>query len=195
MITRALSTVLLAVLATGSLAACAAPGATDQSQPSTTAPLPASGAAPPDAAASAAGYEPLGEAECRALLEAVAETARTEVALADAPLSSLPGAGGTACQLTGTANAASSGAWNGTFERLSALLSENGWTNDQQLIQADGPTGSVTGFRKGDAIAVLSTQLTDDTTRQCPQDQPIAACDLPPEKQNYTITIELATRR
>jgi hypothetical protein len=71
---------------------------------------------------------------------------------------------------------------------LGAMLAEQGWTADPMFV-ADGPTGTAAGYRKGDQICLAAAMWQPDESANCPDDQPISACEVTPEQQNYIVTL------
>lgn len=71
---------------------------------------------------------------------------------------------------------------------LGGMLVDQGWTQDIQL-QADGPTGTSSGYRKDNQISIVSAMWQPDASANCPKDQPISACAVTPEQRLYTITL------
>jgi Tol biopolymer transport system component len=70
---------------------------------------------------------------------------------------------------------------------LGSMLVEQGWTQDPNLA-AGGP-GVALGYRKGDQICWAGAGWIPDASANCPTDQPYSACDVKPEQQNYTVTL------
>jgi putative hemolysin len=103
----------------------------------------------------------------------------------DDPITS---AKGTGCQaaITGTGVQFESPA--AAVTALGSMLEEQGWIVDP-MLQADGPTGTGAGYRKGDQICLAGAMWTPDDSANCPKDQPISACEVKPEQQNYTVTL------
>ena len=71
---------------------------------------------------------------------------------------------------------------------LESMLTEQGWTRDPKL-DADGPTGTSAGYRKGNQISLAGAIWQPDESANCPKDQPISTCNVTPAQQNYTITL------
>ncbi len=71
---------------------------------------------------------------------------------------------------------------------LGEMLIEQGWTEDPQL-QADGPTGTSLGYRKGNQISLAGANWEPDESANCPKDKPVSACAVTPAQKNYTITL------
>jgi putative hemolysin len=107
----------------------------------------------------------------------------------DEPLSD-PGTGasGTGCQSTITGTGADFESPSAVVEVLRGMLEEQGWTEDP-MGHADGPTGTLRLYRKDDQICYASAIWFPDDSANCPDDQPITTCQLTPEQQNYTVTL------
>jgi putative hemolysin len=76
-------------------------------------------------------------------------------------------------------------------EGLGEALGQRGWEVDF-MYAADGPTGTGNGFRKGNALCLLSVGWEPSPDADCPTDQPISVCELSPEQQLYTIMLNCA---
>ncbi len=66
-----------------------------------------------------------------------------------------------------------------------------GW-NPQPLYQADGPTGTAVGLSRDMALMLISAKWEPAMGVECPIDQPISACELPPEQKIYNVNIDIA---
>ena len=97
-------------------------------------------------------------------------------------------ASGTGCQATITGTGVQFESPAAVVDELGNMLEEQGWTQDPQLV-ADGPTGTSAGYRKGDQICWAGAQWEPDESANCPQDQPVSACQVTPEQQLYTVTL------
>ncbi|HEY0603146.1 MAG TPA: hypothetical protein VGD58_09555 [Herpetosiphonaceae bacterium] len=135
---------------------------------------------------------PIASADCEALRAALSQRLGAEVAQANAPFTdSIKGQSGTACQLTAKGTGKELGSFVDVADKIRTLLAEQGWTEDHGYI-ADGPTGTATGFRKDNALAVMSVGWQPAPEVQCPADQPISACEVAPEQQIFDISLSLA---
>lgn len=73
--------------------------------------------------------------------------------------------------------------------RLDTLLTSSGWTRDPNA-DADGPTGTAGGYRKG--AELLAVGVGYDTAKGvCREDAPAASCTPTAAQMNYTITLGL----
>ncbi len=95
---------------------------------------------------------------------------------------------GTGCQSTVTGTGVFFKSPNAVVKALGAMLVDEGWTEDPMLA-AGGPTGVGAGYRKGNQISLVNAIWLPDASANCPKDQPISACNVKPEQQNYTITL------
>jgi uncharacterized protein (DUF2237 family) len=142
------------------------------------------------AAVTGSTIEPLIEELCNGQAQAMSHTLGdliptvTEEPLADP----VTGASGTGCQATITGSGVQFASPDAPVSALGAMLVEQGWTEDPMLA-ADGPTGTVKGYRKGDQICLVAAMWQPDPSANCPQDQPISVCQVKPEQQNYTVTL------
>jgi hypothetical protein len=97
-------------------------------------------------------------------------------------------ASGTGCQAAITGTGVQFASPDAPVKALGTMLAEQGWTEDPMLA-AGGPTGVGAGYRKGDQICLVGAIWQPDASANCPQDQPISACQVKPEQQNYTVTL------
>jgi hypothetical protein len=148
----------------------------------------------PAAPQSAAGtYRPLAAEECEALRAAIESTLSVEATLEEeAPfVEYIGGQEGTGCQITVTGTGEDFTNFVDVARQLEAMLTEQGWTQDMAFV-ADGPTGTAMGLRMDNKLALLSVGWDPSEDADCPDDQPISACELAPEQQLYTITLNVA---
>lgn len=172
------------------IAAFALLGVSGCAMPSTSSESLAEGDSAPTAIAQP--WTPLPAEQCQDLQSAMAETIATAVSLETTDFQDyISGTAGTGCQLTATGTGAEFESFGAVAEDLKALLSEAGWTEDPQYL-ADGPTGTATGFRNANQLGLLSVEWQPSAQVSCPADQPISACEVPPEQQIYTVTLNLA---
>jgi hypothetical protein len=57
-------------------------------------------------------------------------------------------------------------------------------------LDSGGPTGAGAGFRKMGQLCLAGAIWQPSPSVNCPQDQPISACQVPPKEQIYTVTLE-----
>lgn len=98
------------------------------------------------------------------------------------------GLSGTGCQATITGTGADFESPTAVVGVLAGMLEEQGWTQDVMLL-ADGPTGTSQGFRKDNQICLAGAHWSPAESANCPDDQPISACQLTPEQQLYMVTL------
>ena len=67
-----------------------------------------------------------------------------------------------------------------------------GWESDIQYA-ADGPTGTQSSLKKDKKVLVYNVGWEEASDAKCPDDKPISDCEIPPEKQNYTVTVSIGT--
>ena len=138
------------------------------------------------------GYVPLSPAECTALGTTMMQTLGVPVMVAQAPFQDyVSGQSGTGCEMTATGTGADFTSLDGTEEALGTALEAQGWSEDIQY-QAGGPTGIGSGWRKGSDLCLLNVGWQPSPAANCPQDQPVSACNVPPEEQIYTISLNCA---
>jgi putative hemolysin len=141
-------------------------------------------------ATAAADIQPLSMEVCDGEAQAMAHTLNiTEVTQSIAPLSDpVNGKSGTGCQSLATGTGAQYQSPDAVNKALGTMLTEEGWTEDPMLA-AGGPTGIGSGYRKDDQLCLTSALWQPDASANCPSDQPISACNVKPEQQLYTITL------
>jgi len=100
----------------------------------------------------------------------------------------ITGATGIGCQAAVTGTGLQFESPPAVVSALGSMLEDQGWTADPMFV-ADGPTGTAAGYRKGDQICLAAAMWAPDESANCPEDQPISACQVTPEQQNYTVTL------
>ena len=122
----------------------------------------------------------------------MAQTLDVGVTVGEAPFTDpATGATGTDCQVTATGTGEQFRNPQVVVSRLGSMLERQGWKNDPMLV-ADGPTGTASGFRKEDQMCLAGARWQPDASANCPADQPISACQVTPEQQLYTVTLDCA---
>ncbi len=59
-------------------------------------------------------------------------------------------------------------------------------------LASGGPTGMGEGYRKDGEMCLVSAGWQPSPAANCPKDQPISACNVPPAQQMYTVTLNCA---
>ena len=138
----------------------------------------------------AATIQPLPVEVCNGQAQAMAHALDVMAATqSDAPISDpVTGATGTGCMATVTGTGEQFSSPDAVVKTLGSMLEDQGWTRDP-MLQADGPTGTDVGYRKGDQICWAGAGWWPDDSANCPKDQPVSACKVTPAQQNYTITL------
>jgi tetratricopeptide (TPR) repeat protein len=163
----------------------------------TPAPPPTATAVPEAPTATAApeaegALQPLSPSMCDDLSNAMAQALGVDVATAEAPFQDyVSGKAGTGCQATATGTGLDFENFMVVADTLREMLGYQGWQEDF-MYAADGPTGTGTGFRRAGALCLLTVGWEPSEDANCPQDQPISACQLAPEQQLYTIELNCA---
>jgi hypothetical protein len=103
----------------------------------------------------------------------------------------IAGESGTGCSIQTQVTENQLSTQNGVVEDLKNAFV--GWEEDA-MYMADGPTGSATALRRDMALMLLSATWEPVAGVDCPDDQPIAACELTPEQKLYTIEIEIGMK-
>ncbi len=138
------------------------------------------------------GYQPLDSAVCSDLSKTMVQTLGVAVTTEEAPfMDHISGKAGTGCQMTATGTGLDFENFWSVAEALREALGSQGWQADF-MYAADGPTGTGNGFRKGNALCLFSVGWEPSEDANCPQDQPISACELAPEQKLYTIRLNCA---
>ncbi len=179
----ALSEVTAAAPAAQPAEALAAPAAKPADAPA------APEAQPAEVPAASGKAVPIDAIACEELRTAVASRLGTEVNIAEALFNDGADVSGTSCQLVAKGNGTQFKDVGDVALDLRTLLEERGWTADIRYT-ADGPTGSRTGFRKDNSVALVSAGWTPTPDVQC--EGPIAGCNIAKEQQLVTVTLEVA---
>lgn len=146
----------------------------------------------PTTAPAAETLQPLSPEVCTGLAQTMAAALEVEVTQAEVPFTDpAAGASGTACQASARGTGAQFTSPQAVVDTLAGLLESEGWQEDMQLA-AGGPTGTASGFRQGGQVCLAAAVWQPDATVTCPSDRPIAECQVPPEKQAYTVTLTCA---
>lgn len=137
-------------------------------------------------------YLPLDPAACSDLADALSETvgvkAATEQSVFDDYVSNETGTG---CQATAAGTGTDFESVPVVASALKEMVEAQGWEEDMQY-NAGGPTGTGTAFRLENGLCLLHVGWEPSEDADCPADQPISACKLTPEQQEYTITLNCA---
>lgn len=100
------------------------------------------------------------------------------------------GGTGTACRVLAEGNGAAYG-MAGPYNTLVTLLQDTSWSEDIQY-GAGGPMGMSDGFRRNNALGLLSVMWQPSADANCPNDQPIGACNLTAEQKLFTVNFDIA---
>ncbi len=152
----------------------------------------ASTAVQPTPAAGEAALTPLDAKSCAAMADDMAKTLKVKVTESEAPITDYAGGDtGTGCQATATGAGEQFSSPDAVVKELGSMLEAQGWQEDMNLA-AGGPTGTASGYRKDTQMCLASAQWQPDASANCPQDQPISACQVTPSQQLYTVTLNCA---
>jgi len=146
--------------------------------------------APAPTATTGLTIQPLTMEVCDGQAQAMAHALDVlEVTQSEAPLSDpVTGASGTGCQATVTGTGEQFKSPDAVVKTLGSMLEDQGWTADPMLA-AGGPNAIDEGYRKGDQICWAGAGWRPDASANCPKDQPVSACQVTPQQQMYTITL------
>jgi hypothetical protein len=139
-------------------------------------------------------YSPLEPEECEELGKAIADAVGISGVMTEAPFENFATREtGTGCLTTITGDGNDFTDFYDVFLTLKEVLESGrfGWREDI-FLQADGPTGHVSGFRNFGKLCFLHAGWSPSEDADCPDDQPIGACDLAPEQKIYTIELNCA---
>jgi hypothetical protein len=170
----------------GMLAACKPIQApTTTSTPTETVTVPAeetatTAEATPAATSDAIPIESVDTAQCEALQAALSEKLGHELIKQE----------GTACTLVATGTGEDFGNFVDVAQTIREVFEAEGWTEDESAM-AESPTGTATSFFKETTVAAVNVGWEPSEEADCPSDQPISACDIQPNQQEFTISIDL----
>jgi putative hemolysin len=137
-------------------------------------------------------YQPLDSNDCAELARAMAKTVGVKVVTEEAAFEDyLTGQSGVGCQVTATGTGGDFQSPQAVATALGEMLEALGMREDVQYA-ADGPTGTARAFRKENRLCLMQVGWNPSKDADCPQDQPVTACDLTPEQQAYTIVLNCA---
>jgi len=136
-------------------------------------------------------YWPPSPRVCSDMADSMAQTLGVEATPAEAPFTDyITGMEGSGCQIVATGMGGDLD-YMAVADTLAAMFRDQGWQEDKRYA-ADGPTGTGTAFRKENGLCLVTTGWEPSEDADCPDDQPISACELEPEQQFYTITLNCA---
>jgi len=143
-------------------------------------------------APTAGELQPLDPEECAALQALVNDELDAEATLGEVSfVDPASGESGSGCEVKVEGTGVNFGDVWTVAEDLKSMLVAEGWEEDV-LCQADGPTGTASGLRRDGKLCMVSVMWTPAEEAGCPTDQPISACDVPPEQQLFTISLACA---
>jgi len=135
---------------------------------------------------------PLDPTECEAIHTAIVQRLGVAMEVTEKDFASdIANRQGTACTISATGTGKDFGNFVDTAQAIREALTKEGWT-ENPAYAADGPTGTASGYEKENKIALAHVDWQPSAAVQCPADQPIAACDVEPSQQNFTVVIQLA---
>ena len=144
------------------------------------------------AAAATGPYMPVPADVCE-ILQADAENALSaSFAVSEAPFFDYVNQeGGAGCVLTAEGTGVDFANPAEVVDALTAAFV--GW-EEAPAYQAGGPAGMGTGMTRDAALLLILAEWTPAPEANCPDDQPISACELTPEQQLYTVTVQAAMK-
>lgn len=137
-------------------------------------------------------YEPVDDSVCKTLQELAASALKVDVTMTSPVAFSDPLAGdsGQGCRLTASGTGVQFKTQNDAMTILKNSVA-NGWY-ELNNYEADGPTGTASGFYRDMALMIISVNWEPQAGAACPTDQPISVCDLKPEQKLFTIELDIA---
>ena len=143
-------------------------------------------------AAPEAALRALSPESCLQLAQDMSQTLGVGVTIGEAPISDpATDATGTGCQVTAAGTGEQFQSPAALVNKLGKMLEDQEWTADSMLA-AGGPNAIDLGYRKGEQICWAGAGWQPDAAANCPQDQPVSACQVTPEQQLYTVTLNCA---
>ena len=195
-LTAVIPILMVSLLALSGCGSTPTPAPTDTSVPPTQAPtetpVPRTPAPEAQPTAEQNGYQPLSAAACSELAKSMEESLGVKLETSDGPFQDyVGGQSGTGCQAKATGTGADFGDFPDVASKLQKMIEDQGWKLNIQY-QADGPSGTAMGFTKDTGLCLLSVNWQPSKDASCPDDQPLAACDLKPEQKLFTIVLNCA---
>lgn len=139
--------------------------------------------------APAARFAPLPESRCRDLAERLEDALAHEVTVRVVPfVDPVSNGAGFACRAVATGTGEEFGSFLDVADRLREVLVRAGWHEDDRYL-ADGPTGTATAYRAGDARIFVNVGWRPAEAAGCPNDRPVFECDVAPAHQEFEITM------
>lgn len=150
-------------------------------------------AAPSPTTRVSASPSPITSALCTDFGVSVSKTLRVSVVKSEAaPFEDYVGkTKGTGCSLTAKGTGTNFQDPGKVANDLRTLFTGLGWKQDI-AYDADGPTGTASGYRQNAALALVSVKWDPAPDANCPKDQPTSACALKPAQKLYTISVNIA---
>lgn len=185
--------VLVGLLAGCGSTATPAPAPAETPAPATEEPVVvATTGSEPASVSAAATFQPLDSTVCVQLADDMGKVLGSKPQTSDADfVDYISGESGTGCQASAAGTGADFGDLPDIAAKLEKMLADDGWKQDIQY-QADGPTGTAMGFKKDQGVCLLSVNWEPARDADCPEDQPISACDLKPAQKEFTIVLDCA---
>jgi putative hemolysin len=143
-------------------------------------------------AATSGAYMPIPDEACATLKSDAEAALGVSFTMTEAPFFDyLSQEGGAGCQLLAEGTGADFADPMTVVDALKAAFV--GWEEDMQYA-AGGPTGMGIGMTRDAALLLILAEWKPDPAANCPDDQPISACELTPEQQLYTVTVQAAMK-
>lgn len=138
-------------------------------------------------------YQPVSLEVCQTIQESAVQALGVDFMLeADAPFADpLMGETGRGCILTATGTGVD---FSNPIQVVTDLKNVMAGWEERPEYQADGPTGTASALARDMGLMFISAEWQPGPAVQCPADQPIGACNVPPDQQMYTIEIKVAQK-
>ncbi len=103
------------------------------------------------------------------------------------------GGSGQGCQVIMNASGAEGIDFYMAYDRVGIMLERIGWTRDA-AYDADNPTGFSSGYRRDSGLILLVVSWQPSPFVDCPDDQPLSACNIDEANKLYTLEMLMAMK-
>ena len=146
----------------------------------------------PAASAEAAAFEPLTEDNCAHITEILSTAFGVEFRTEEVDFQDfLTGETGKGCAAQAEGDGSDFDSPGAVAQTVGQQLEVEGWAPEVQYA-ADGPTGTVMGFRKENSLCILEANWTPSEDADCATDKPISECKLMPKQQLFDVILTCA---
>lgn len=136
----------------------------------------------------ASSYQPFPKNICETLRDDAAKALNTTFSLKNTSFADpISGGKGMGCTMIATGTGAKFASPTDVVNKLKSTFI--GWNEDSRY-QADGPTGKAIGLTRDSGLLLVNVEWEPAPSAKCPTDRPISDCNLKPQEQLYTITVQ-----